>query len=247
MNKILQVAKVLALLAVCVLCVVASVRISQVSSQINVTLRQLDLSGTVANLNATLDAIHRPCGKTLDTVSVLFDKTRNDYFLANKKKEFLPCGTLADVAKTLGTIRGAAGQIEVAANHEDKRIAVLDGQEATIYRNTNASLLQLREDLRTANTTIAGLQPVFVGLTKDAAAVEVTTESARALIANPQIPVILNNTAAATGSVSQAAGHLDATTADVQHAVHQALHPTVVHKVLDVMENVGHVVFAIVF
>jgi hypothetical protein len=223
MNKILQVVKILALLAVCVLCVVASVRVSQVSCQINVTLKQLDLSGAIANLNKTLDVINRPCGN------------------------HAACGTLADVAKTLGTIRGAAGQIEVAANHEDKRIAVIDGQETQIYLDTHQSLEQLRVDLKTANTSIAAVQPVLAGLGRDAQALQVTTESVNTLVANPQIPVILNNTAAATGNVKDAAGHLDATTADVQHAVHQALHPTVVHKVLDVMENVGHVVFAIAF
>jgi hypothetical protein len=226
MNKILQVVKILALLCACGFFVVSSmfyVRVGAVLQGLQTTIAQANVSGTAANLNKTLESINRPCG------------TKQ------------PCGTLADVSKTLGTIRGAAGQIEVAANHEDKRIAVIDLQEATIYRNTNASLLQLREDLRTANTTIAGLQPVFVGLGKDAAALQVTTESANALIANPQIPVILNNTAAATGNVSQAAGHLEAATADVQHAVHAALHPTVVHKVLSVIENTAHIVFMIVF
>jgi hypothetical protein len=223
MNRLLFIAKILALFNVSLLCAVMAVSVYQVSARVDGAISQLKVSATIAGMNQTLDAINRPCG--------------------NGK----PCGTLADVAKTLGTIRGAAGQIEVAANHEDKRIDQFDAQEATIYTNTNASLLQLREDLKTANTTIAGLQPVFVGLGKDAAALQLTTESADTLISNPQIPVILNNTAAATGHVQQAAGHLDAATADVQQAVHQALHPTVVHKVLSVVENVGHIVFAIVF
>lgn len=51
-----------------------------------------------------------------------------------------PCGLLADGAKTLNTARMTMGQVEIAANHEDKNLATLDRQEATIFADTHANL-----------------------------------------------------------------------------------------------------------
>jgi|GEM_PF-3100827 hypothetical protein len=51
-----------------------------------------------------------------------------------------PCGLLADGAKTLNTARMTMGQVEIAANHEDKNLATLDKQEATIFADTHADL-----------------------------------------------------------------------------------------------------------
>jgi hypothetical protein len=48
-----------------------------------------------------------------------------------------PCGLLADAARTLNTARMTMGQIEIAANHEDKNLGTLDQQEATIYAGAN--------------------------------------------------------------------------------------------------------------
>jgi hypothetical protein len=42
---------------------------------------------------------------------------------------------LADTAKTLNTVRGTFGQIETAANHEDKNLTLLDGQELTLFND----------------------------------------------------------------------------------------------------------------
>ena len=51
-----------------------------------------------------------------------------------------PCGTLYDVAKTLNTARGVFGQIEVAVNHEDKNLTVLDQQETQLFEDTHKIL-----------------------------------------------------------------------------------------------------------
>ncbi len=220
MNKLLQVAKLGALLALMIYVYVACtfyVRVGAALQAVQGSLTQWNAQSAsiAANTNdvlrsaaATMDAINRPCGNGQ------------------------PCGTLADVAKTLHTIRGAAGQIEVAANHEDKRIGVLDAQEATIYHNTNTSLEQLRVDLATANTTIAGLQPVFVGLSKDAAAVQVTTESAHALLANKDLQATLTNTSHASAAL---AGIAD----DTRDAVHGYFHPKWPKKVWTAITGVG--------
>jgi ABC-type transporter Mla subunit MlaD len=70
------------------------------------------VNSAIVKVNTTLDIVNRQCGKQ-------------------------PCGTLADVAKTLNTVRGTFGQIEVAANHEDKQLATLDAQERTMFGNVN--------------------------------------------------------------------------------------------------------------
>ena len=113
------------------------------------------IDATVASLNATLVDIDRTCG--------------NGH----------PCGTLADVAKTLGTLRGTAGQIEIAVNHEDKRIGILDGQEDALFADThrtlesaNATLLRFTGVMDTADKTIAGLQPMEAQATTTIASVE---------------------------------------------------------------------------
>jgi hypothetical protein len=51
-----------------------------------------------------------------------------------------PCGTVADVGKTLNTIRLTSGQIEIAANHEDNNLANLDNQENQVFVDTDTAL-----------------------------------------------------------------------------------------------------------
>lgn len=220
LNKLLQVAKLAALLAVIAYCYVAStfyIRVGAALQAVQGSLTQFDgqSSSIAANTNdvlrgaaATMDVINRPCG-------------------GGK-----PCGTLADVAKTLGTVRGAAGQIEVAANHEDKRIGVLDAQEATIFTNTNASLLQFHADLLTANTTIASVQPVLSGLERDAQALQVTTESVSALVGNEDLRATLKNTSHASASLAAIAD-------DTRQAVHAYFHPKWPHKVWTAVTGIG--------
>jgi hypothetical protein len=65
-----------------------------------------------------------------------------------------PCGTLADVAKTLNTARLTMGQVEVAANHEDRNLGTLDAQEAQLFSDTNEDLQQLASTISSANKVI---------------------------------------------------------------------------------------------
>ena len=113
------------------------------------------INAASVNLNATLVEVNRPCG-------------------GGK-----PCGTLADVAKTLGTLRGTAGQIEIAANHEDERIGILDAQEDALFADAhgtlgsaNMALLRFSTAMDTADKTIAGLQPVEAQATTTIASVD---------------------------------------------------------------------------
>lgn len=139
MNRLLLVAKTALCLAgtallLCGCWLVIGVRkdAASVAQQSVATLQsaQADVNGTAAvaqdqlvevgaavdHLNGVLAEIERPCGGGQ------------------------PCGTLADVAKTLNTARLTMGQIEIAANHEDRNLATLDAQETALYADTHAAL-----------------------------------------------------------------------------------------------------------
>jgi hypothetical protein len=54
-----------------------------------------------------------------------------------------PCGTLADVNRTLATVRGTFGQVEVAARHEDRNLTDYDAQERQLYADIHATTVDL--------------------------------------------------------------------------------------------------------
>ena len=80
---------------------------------------------TVNSLNATVEKINRDCGDKADDA----------------------CGTLADVAKTLNTFRRTAGYAEIAADHEDKNLTKLDGQEAMLFSDFHNTLGSGRDSI----------------------------------------------------------------------------------------------------
>ncbi len=186
MTRILQILRIVqhATLAFVLLAVgigVTSARRGATALTAKAALTLDGIDATVANLNATLMTINRPCG-------------------GGK-----PCGTLADVAKTLGTLRGTAGQIEIAANHEDRRIGILDAQEDALFADThrtlgsaNAALVRFSTAMDTADATIAGLRPIeghaattlasiqelLPDLAKTTANVTAMTESGKSILAD---------------------------------------------------------------
>jgi methyl-accepting chemotaxis protein len=92
-----------------------------VGKQATASLKVADKVGAALDgASSTLDAVNRPCG------------------VPGK-----PCGTLADVNRTLATVRGTFGQIEAAANHEDRNLASLDAQEAQLYEDAHQSVTDL--------------------------------------------------------------------------------------------------------
>ena len=52
-----------------------------------------------------------------------------------------PCGLLADTAKTLNTVRGTFGQVEIAANHENRNLSTLDAQEAQLFQDSHSAIV----------------------------------------------------------------------------------------------------------
>ncbi|MHB1673787.1 MAG: hypothetical protein ACYCSP_06000 [Acidobacteriaceae bacterium] len=213
-KRILQVAKLLALLAGCTYCVIASmfyVRVGSALETLQTTLAQFNAQSAsmFANVNATLVDVNRPC-------EVGNVKTNAFYSKFYSSGSVMPCGTLADVAKTLGTLRGTAGQIEIAANHEDKRIGVLDAQEDALFADThrtlgsaNATLLRFSAAMDTADKTIAGLQPVEAQATATIASV------------NELMPNLAKTTANVTAMTDSGKNIL----ADGAYETHKLTHP----------------------
>lgn len=158
---------------------------------------RFDLAPTTVKLNAAIDsanstlvAINRPCPGPQDKVAA--------------------CGTLADLNRTLATVRGTFGVIEVAANHEDKQLATLDAQERQLFadihktiESSNTTLQAVTQTaqsaakvLDTANATIADLQPVEE-------AVASTAKHVDAVVADQNIPVMMANTQRITADAAR--------------------------------------------
>lgn len=119
-----------------------------------------------------------------------------------------PCGTLADVAKTLNTIRGTAGQVEIAAAHENKNLTTLDQQEATLFSDVHGTIT-------TANTLLAatnlGMQTEFPNLEK-------TTTDFDSFIQSQDFTSTVHNANVITANLGQ-------TTGDFQKKFHDVLYP----------------------
>jgi hypothetical protein len=221
MDEVIKFLKMWFLIVVCFLFTWGLIFINHVDKQVSDLSQSIEqtteqTNTVLSNMNAILLSINRPCGTGQ------------------------PCGTLADVAKTLGTIRGTAGQLEIAAHHEDARLDALDAQETALYGDTHKLLARGSTALETANATIAGLQPVEAQLNLEAKQLNVATANLNVLLTNPDIP-------AAIGSTNSALGHINATVADTQQAVHAWLHPTWPRKLWNGIQefsvDIGRVLF----
>lgn len=116
--------------------------------------------GVTREVDQTLETVNRPC--------------------ATGK----PCGTLADFAKTLNTVRLTFGQVEIAANHEDRNLSTLDAQEQALFAATQKTLQNAQGALGTAQTAIASIQ-------SDAAAARPVIASLSGI--TEQVPITLND------------------------------------------------------
>lgn len=99
-----------------------------VTTQLTNTLSTLSysVSSSSDRLNAVLDKIAAPCTPEKGHV----------YAVGEDK----PCGTLADVARTLNTIRGFSGTLTFAGRHLDKSLTTYDQQELQLNAQLNQVL-----------------------------------------------------------------------------------------------------------
>ena len=75
-----------------------------------------------------------------------------------------PCGTLADVARTLHTIRGFAGTLETAGRHLDKSLGTYDQQEADLSEHTNEVLTNLGSTVDYAHQLMVAHEKLLANL-----------------------------------------------------------------------------------
>lgn len=155
------------------------------------------LAYTLGQFNRTLVTINRPCSK---------DQS---------------CGTLADVAKTLNTIRGTAGQIEIAAKHENGQLSTLDAQERELFADLHAvtvnaqqltasltrtsdgagiALASLNADLLTVDETMKAAQPVLDSTAMAAKSATAAADQVTKILSTAAIPDTLTHVASMTNS-----------------------------------------------
>lgn len=94
----------------------AAQSVSQTEKDVNKVTAQL--SGVVSGLQQTVALINAPCVPG-------------------------PCGTVADVNKTLATFRMTAGQVEIAANTFDKNESHFYSQEDQLYTDSDGAVIHL--------------------------------------------------------------------------------------------------------
>lgn len=102
--------------------------ISQISGIVSTTQGQIaplaaPLQDAIHNLDLALVAVNRPC---ITPNSVTHNSVT-------------PCGTLADVNRTLATIRGVFGQIEVGAHHFNGDLTKVDAAGAQLYQDVHSA------------------------------------------------------------------------------------------------------------
>lgn len=107
----------------------------------------VDLSN---QLNTVLSKIMAPCTPVKEHIYAV--------------DEDKPCGTLADLARTLHTIRGFAGTLEFAGKHLDKSLTTYDEQEAEISKNTNGVLSNLSSTIDFAHFLMSSHQSLLDNL-----------------------------------------------------------------------------------
>lgn len=126
-------------------------------------------SGIPAKITATLDSLSG-IGPAISSVSTqanttiagvggqaqrVLSKTADSVDHVNAPCAPGPCGTLADVAKTLNTFRMTSGQLEIAANHEDQNLGTLDAQENQLFDDLHGTAMRLNSNLDTTQLTFA--------------------------------------------------------------------------------------------
>ena len=98
------------------------------------------LGPTLTNVAGSVSQTEVDVSKVAHTMSGVASGIQQTIKLVNDPCVPGPCGTIADVNKTLNTVRGTFGQIEIAANHEDKNLTKLDNQEQQLFDDSHQAL-----------------------------------------------------------------------------------------------------------
>ena len=190
-------------------------------------------------------AVHvdRETGNSAAKINALIVDTDNTVKRANltlKESDYLilKAGLTADSAKL------ASDKELVMLDQWNRQITRTMGDVDGTVRTAGASMssLTLHSDqtIDQVRTTIAGVQPTL-------AAATTALQAANGVLSNPDIQVLLANSAGAAKNINGSTANLDATTAEVRQAVHSYLHPTWPKRIWDGVTGVGIDVGRILF
>ncbi|MDE2107205.1 MAG: hypothetical protein KGL39_58955 [Patescibacteria group bacterium] len=162
------------------------------------------LTGVLDQLQSAVAYLGRSCGEK------------------DPQKGLLPCGTLADVAKTLNTIRGAFGQIEVAAIHENRNLTNLDAQEKQLFSDVHSSLDQFIALEVQLNSTVGNIQGLEdkLGLVLDSTHKTITDVDT--IVTDQELIDLIQH-------ANNISDHLDGLTGDIQTKTHELIYPEPCH------------------
>jgi hypothetical protein len=156
-NKLILAGHVLLLTTGSALCVAGTLLALEVRSAITSTTAHVNVvvdhaNSTLSNVNyqvshmgaqvdttlSTTQGVLNSVTATMGAVDKVVDTANTTMAIVNRPcGEGQACGVLADVDKTLNTASRTMGQVEIAANHEDKRLGIVDTQEQTLFTDAH--------------------------------------------------------------------------------------------------------------
>ncbi len=158
-----------------------------------------------ARVNRSLDNLDRQVatlGPAIKAVNPLLVNLKDDTAKLGRSIDLVnapcvpgPCGTVADVGKTLNTVRGTFGQIETAANHENRNLSALDTQEATLFADFHGTATRTNTTLDTFNERLASPEVTVMlanGAKFTTTAVELEQKLAQCTL-HPTLPCVLKS------------------------------------------------------
>ncbi|MFZ3343374.1 MAG: hypothetical protein WA213_21025 [Terriglobales bacterium] len=224
MNRVLQIAHLGLLLAGVALCAcgarflwtlnqTATAEVSQVRDALVSAKKASD------QIAVTMEAINLPCNTK------------------DPSGRALPVGTLCDIGETMKLAKLNLARFTVIADHEDKRIGVLDAQEAQIASDAHTLALKAGDTVDALTVAAKGLQPLEQNAAGEISDMRIMTAGLSYTI--PDIQRTAAELNATSQNVTQVSQHLNETTGDVQQAVHSYLHPTWPKRIWSAITNTG--------
>lgn len=177
----------------------AGAAITTESARMNKSLDNLDQQvATVGPAIQQLDPVFKNVADDTGKLGLAIDQVTNRVTVLCPPKdsdELHPCGTLADVAKTLNTVRGTFGELRIAANHENRNLGTLDTQEATLFDDFHGTATRANTSLDIFNTRL-GSKDVTVMLDNGAEFTTTAVALEKKLAActlHPTLPCVLKS------------------------------------------------------
>jgi hypothetical protein len=159
-------------------------------------------------------------------------------------------GVLAEVDKTLLSLKGVLVHVDMAANHEDRQLTTLDAQEKQLFKDIHTTLVstnttvssfaqvgvQATAVLKTTNETLVSVQPHL-----DALMTQSNTDlvDVHTLLSNPDYPALTRNLVVLSGHAAGMSASGDEMLKDGADKLHQMTHPA---KRVGFWANVGGIV-----